>query len=151
MRHFAGLDDVVAASGEHLGTGDWVVVDQARIDGFAEATGDFQWIHTDPARAADGPYGATIAHGYLTLSLLPMLVGQLYRIDGARMGVNYGLDRVRFLNPVRVGSRVRADSELRSATPVGADAVQLAMRTTIEIEGQAKPACVADHLSRYYR
>ncbi len=150
MRIFAGLDDLLAASGEVLGPGEWFTVDQDRIDRFADATDDHQWIHVDPARAASGPYGATIAHGYLTLSLLPRLVGRLYRVDGVRMAVNYGLDRVRFPGPVPVGSRLRARSEIASCTRVDGGGVQLVLATEIEREGAGKPVCVARTVGRLY-
>ncbi|PXX70960.1 acyl dehydratase [Nocardia tenerifensis] len=110
---------------------------------FASATGDHQWIHTDAERAAAGPFGSTIAHGYLTLSLIPAFADQLFAVEGARMGVNYGTEKVRFPAPVPVGSRVRDSAELRTVAPT-ADGVRLTMRHTIEIDGSAKPACVAD-------
>jgi acyl dehydratase len=150
MRVFAGLDDLLAAAGDALGPGDWLAVEQERIDGFAAATDDHQWIHVDPERAATGPYGTTIAHGYLTLSLLPRLVAGLYRVDGVRMAVNYGLDRVRFPAPVPVGSRIRARSEITSVTPVDGRGVQLVLGTQIEREGAVKPVCVARTVSRLY-
>src|SRR4051812_17515001 len=118
MRTFTSAAEIHAAAGAELGTSDWLTVDQQRIDTFAEATGDFQWIHVDPDRAKDGPYGKTIAHGYLTLSLLPLLVGQIYSVENARMRVNYGLNKVRFVAPVPVGSRVRARSELLDVSDV---------------------------------
>ncbi|MDE2611850.1 MAG: MaoC family dehydratase, partial [Burkholderiales bacterium] len=117
MKHYAHLADLRALVGQEIGTSDWVTVDQARIDRFADATGDQQWIHVDPVRAAAGPYGATIAHGYLTLSLLPHLFESGFAIDDQRMAVNYGLNRVRFLTPVRSGSRVRGRFTLRSYEP----------------------------------
>ncbi len=141
----AGLE---ASVGTELGPTEWFTVDQARIDGFADATEDHQWIHVDPQRAAAGPFGTTVAHGFLTLSLIPYLAGQLRRSNGARMGVNYGLDRVRFPAPVPAGSRVRARSTLISCDRIGEDAAQLVNRVTIEVEGSAKPACVADTVSR---
>jgi acyl dehydratase len=143
----AGLEAIV---GTELGPTDWFTVDQARIDTFADATEDHQWIHVDPQRAAAGPFGKTVAHGFLTLSLIPHLAGQLRRSDGGRMGINYGLNRVRFPAPVPVGSRIRARSTLMSCDRVGDDAVQLVTQVTIEIEGNAKPACVADTVSRVY-
>ena len=126
-----------------------MTIEQARVDQFAEATGDHQWIHVDPERAAKGPFGAPIAHGYLTLSLLPVLVSQIYVVQ-ARMGINYGLNRVRFPAPVRVGSRVRATAQLKEVTEVDGG-VQLVTSTVIEIEDGAKPACVAETVSRYLR
>lgn len=149
MRTIANLDELKAAVGEHLGTSDWVVVDQARIDQFAEATGDHQWIHVDPEKAKDGPFGTTIAHGYLTLSIIPMLNWQAYKVEGVRMGVNYGLNKVRFTSPVPVGSRVRSSTELAEVTDVPGG-VQMVARVTVEIEGGEKPACVAETVSRLY-
>ena len=145
-----GIADLQAAVGTELGPTDWFTVDQSRIDAFADATEDHQWIHVDPQRAAAGPFGKTVAHGFLTLSLIPYLAGQLRRSDGARMGINYGLNRVRFPAPVAVGSRIRARSTLISCDRIGDDAAQLVNQVTIEIEGGAKPACVADTVSRVY-
>jgi acyl dehydratase len=147
-RVFTGADDLVGAVGERLGPSEWVLIEQKRIDLFAEATGDDQWIHVDRERAKSGPFGATIAHGYLTMSMLPILVRQLYRVEGVKMGVNYGSNRVRFINPVREGSHVRAATEIAAVEPIG-PAVQVTFRTTIEIEGEGKPACVAEHISRF--
>jgi acyl dehydratase len=132
-----------AAVGRPLGTSRWLAVEQERVDGFATVTGDDQWVHVDAARAADGPFGTTIAHGWLTLSLLPALAADVYRIDGAAMAVNYGADRVRFLSPVPVGSRVRAAAELVSLvrTDTGCRTV---FRLTGELDGGPRPACVAD-------
>jgi acyl dehydratase len=149
MRTFTGQDDLVKAVGETLGPGPWRTVEQSRVDTFADATDDHQWIHVDPVRAAQGPFGGPIAHGYLTLSLLPSLMRELYRADGMRMAVNYGLNRVRFPAPVPVGSRIRAVVEVASAEPVG-EGLQLVFRVTVEIEGGAKPACVAESVSRFY-
>jgi acyl dehydratase len=149
MRIFENLTELQAAVGEELGTSDWVEIDQARIDQFAEATGDHQWIHTDPEKAAAGPFGTTIAHGYLTLSLLPMLTWQSYKVEGVAGALNYGLDKVRFPNPVPVGSKVRSSSVLTSfdEIPGGGQAV---VTCTIEIEGVAKPACVAATIVRFF-
>lgn len=143
MRVFEGLDQVENAIGEHLGFSDWMEITQERVDAFAEATGDHQWIHVDPARAAEGPYGTTIAHGYLTLSLLPVLGAEVMDIRGFRMMINYGLGKVRFPAPVLVGSRIRAGVELASLerTPSGA---QLTSVVTIEVEGGGRPAMVAE-------
>lgn len=149
-RVFTSAEELTAAVGEQLGASDWLEVDQKRIDLFAEATGDHQWIHVDPERAASGPFGSTIAHGYLTLSLLPGLVPQVLRVDGARMGVNYGVNKVRFPAPVPVGSRVRARAQLTDVTPVGEDAVQVTAKVTVEREGGEKPVCVAETVSRYF-
>lgn len=146
MEILNGPDELAAAVGRHLGYSDWVTVDQSRIDLFAEATGDRQWIHVDPERAATGPFGSTIAHGYLTLSLIPMLVWQVYEVRGARMGVNYGSNKVRFPAPVPVGSRLRAGVELVSVAE-GGGGLQVVARVTVELEGGDKPACVAETVS----
>ena len=148
-RVFTSTDELVAAVGQELGVSDWLEIDQKRIDLFADATGDHQWIHVDPARAKDGPFGTTIAHGYLTLSLLPDLVPQIMRVEGVRMGVNYGVNKVRFPAPVPVGSRVRARAELVDVSETGGG-VQIAAKVTIEREGGDKPVCVAESLSRYF-
>jgi acyl dehydratase len=150
MEDFRSREELVASLGRELGPGEWLEIGQDRIDGFADVTGDHQWIHVDPERAASGPYGATVAHGFLTLSLVPLLLDGLRRISGARMGVNYGLERVRFPSAVRSGTRVRARSTLVDATDVGGDAVQLVTRVVIEVEGSEKPACVADVVTRAY-
>jgi len=149
MKHYAQLAELQALVGQDLGHSDWLTLDQARIDQFAQATGDHQWIHTDPARAAAGPFGATVAHGYLTLSLLPLLFESGFAIDDVRMGVNYGLNRVRFAAPVRAGSRLRGHFKLLSFEPLDGGA-QLTVQATIELEGAAKPACVAETVSRRY-
>jgi acyl dehydratase len=149
VREFADLDELREAVGQALGTSGWHVVDQARIDAFADATGDHQWIHVDPDRAASGPFGTTIAHGFLTLSLAPLLMGEIYAVGGVRMGVNYGLNRVRFPAPVPSGSRVRGSGELAEVTEVDGG-VQLVVRLTVEAEGVAKPVCVADSVVRLY-
>jgi acyl dehydratase len=149
MKVFTDLDGIRAAKGSVLGTSDWLTIDQTRIDRFADATGDHQWIHIDPGRAATGPFGATIAHGFLTLSLLPYFAVQNYRIEGARLSVNYGLNKVRFITPVRVGCRLRGITELTGVEDLDTGA-QLSFRTTIEIAGVEKPACVAETLSRQY-
>ncbi|TWS25030.1 MaoC family dehydratase [Tsukamurella sputi] len=146
MRVLNGLEELQAAVGEHLGYSDWIEIDQTRIDQFAEATGDHQWIHVDQEKAKAGPFGSTIAHGYLTLSLIPMLVWQIYTVEGTKMGVNYGANKVRFPSPVPVGSRVRAGVELVSVTP-GGGGQQVVARVTIEREGGDKPACVAETVS----
>jgi acyl dehydratase len=148
MRTFANLDELAAAKGEHLGTGDWVEITQDRINTFADATGDHQWIHVDTEKAKAGPFGTTIAHGYLTLSMIPMLGKDIYTVDGISMGINYGLGKVRFPAMVPVGSRVRAGAELVDVVdkPQGK---QVTVRTTIEIEGGDKPACVAETMALY--
>ncbi|MNO37832.1 putative enoyl-CoA hydratase 1 [compost metagenome] len=149
MRHtFSSAQALLAAEGLELGCSEWLTISQSRIDLFAEATGDHQWIHVDPERAANGPFGACIAHGYLTQSLVNLFLPQLLAIDNLAMGVNYGCDRVRFPAPVRVGSRVRGRGQILRAEPV-ADSVQLVVRVSVEIEGQARPGCVVDTISRY--
>lgn len=149
MRTFANLSELSAAVGQELGSSSWVTIEQSRIDQFAEATGDHQWIHVDPERAAAGPFGTTIAHGYLTLSLIPMLTWEIYEVHGISGALNYGLDKVRFPSPVPVGSRVRATAELTAfdAVPGGGQAI---VTTTIEIEGGSKPACVAATIVRFF-
>ncbi len=145
MRVFANLTELEAAKGEHLGYGDWHTVTQEQIDQFADATGDHQWIHVDTEKAAAGPFGTTIAHGYLTLSLLPVLIKDVYRVDGITMGINYGSNKVRFPATVPVGSRVRAGVELVDVLDAKLGK-QLVTRATVEIEGAGKPACVAETL-----
>ena len=139
---------LLEAVGTTLGTSDWVLIDQERINRFAEATGDDQWIHVDPVRAASGPFGATIAHGYLTMSLSNMLLPTLIDVQNISMGVNYGVNKVRFPAPVRVDSRVRATAELVEAEPVKGG-VQVVIRITMELEGSERPACVIDSVTRY--
>ncbi|MGB4137229.1 MAG: MaoC family dehydratase [Microbacterium sp.] len=146
MRIFHGIDELERAVGSHVGHSPWREITQERIDLFAAATDDHQWIHVDAERAATGPYGATIAHGFLTLSLVSAMVWEVYTVTGISAGINYGADRVRFPAPVRVGSRVRAGVELRSLTPISAG-YQLASTVTVELEGSAKPACVVESLS----
>lgn len=146
---FGSADEILAATGSRLGESDWLLIDQQRIDLFAEAVGDHQWIHVDPVRAAAGPFGACIAHGYLTLSLASYFLPQMVQINNMRMGVNYGCDKIRFPAAVRVGARLRAVGELIRAEPVG-DGVQATIRLTMEIEGEERPACVVDTISRYY-
>lgn len=148
-RVFGSLDELRAAVGEELGHSDWLEVDQKRIDLFAEATGDHQWIHVDQEKAKSGPFGTTIAHGYLTLSLLPALVPQLMRVDNVKMGINYGSNKVRFPSPVPVGSRVRATAKVAEVTEV-AGGVQLVTAVTVEREGGDKPVLVAETVTRFY-
>jgi acyl dehydratase len=145
MRVFTSFDEFAAHKGRHLGFGAWHTVDQDRIDAFAEATGDHQWIHVDPERAKEGPFGTTIAHGYLTLSMIPALAKDIFRLDGPTMMVNYGTEKVRFPSPVPVGSRVRVGAELVDVRDV-AQGTQVCVRYTVEVDGQAKPACVAESL-----
>ena len=139
-----------AAVGRSFGPTDWLLVDQKRIDLFADATGDHQWIHVDPERAARGPFGGTIAHGYLSLSLVNYFLPQLVRAEGMKHGVNYGCDRVRFPTALRAGSRLRGRAEILAVEELGEGAVQVKTRVTLEAEGVAKPVCVADTLSRLY-
>lgn len=147
-RIFMTVDDLKAAVGEQLGYTDWLEIDQKRIDLFAEATGDHQWIHVDPEKAARGPFGTTIAHGYLTLSLLPLFGPQLMAVEGVTMGINYGTNKVRFPAPVPVGSRVRATATIAAVDEVR-DGVQIVMAFTVEREGGDKPVCVAESVTRY--
>jgi len=149
MHRFAGPDQLRAAAGQHLGYTGWFAIDQDRINKFADATGDHQWIHVDPQRAAAGPFGATIAHGYLTLSLVPLISQQIYAVDGVKLVVNYGLDRVRFPTPVPVDSQVRGGVELISVSDVEGG-LQAAARVTIELQDSPKPCCVAETLARIY-
>jgi len=146
---FTSLDELRAAVGTDAFTSEWLTVDQKRIDQFADATSDHQWIHVDAEKAAAGPFGTTIAHGYLTLSLLPALFADLYRIAGTRMGVNYGLNKVRFPAPLPSGSRVRATARPLSVEDV-AGGVQITSQVTVEREGGDKPVCVAETVSRLY-
>ncbi|MEV7058749.1 MaoC family dehydratase [Streptomyces microflavus] len=146
---FTSAQELLDGVGEQLGHSDWLEVDQKRIDLFAEATGDHQWIHVDPERAAAGPFGTTIAHGYLTLSLLPALVPQVMRVENMKMGINYGTNKVRFPSTVPVGSRLRATAVLSSVEEAGGS-VQVTAVVTVEREGSEKPACVAESVSRYY-
>jgi acyl dehydratase len=147
---FASVAELRQAAGTDLGHSGWIEVDQKRIDQFADATGDHQWIHVDPERAKAGPFGTTIAHGYLTLSLIPALAAAVWSVGGARMSVNYGLNKVRFPAPLPVGSRVRAHLELLAIEDVPDNGVQLTTRVTVEREGGAKPVCVAETVSRVY-
>jgi acyl dehydratase len=149
MDTLKGIDGVRAMAGKELGASDWLEITQDRIDTFADATGDHQWIHVDRERAKAGPFGTTIAHGFLTLSLIPALAGSLTKVEGVRMGINYGLNKVRFPSPVKVDSRVRAVSKNLSVEDVEGG-LQVVNQVTIEIEGQDKPACVAETVSRFY-
>lgn len=142
------VEELSGRVGGEIGVGEWVRISQDRIDGFADATGDHQWIHVDEEKARAGPFASTIAHGFLTLSLIPAIAPSL-DVPGVKMAINYGLDRVRFITPVPVGSRVRARSALRDVREV-AGGVQVKTEVTIELEGSEKPACVAETLSRLY-
>ena len=135
--------------GKQLGVSEWLEIDQARIDTFADATGDHQWIHVDPERAKDGAFGSTIAHGYLTLSLVNKFLPEIIDVRGISMGVNYGSDRLRFPAPVPVGARIRGSAELIKVEDVKGNAVQSTVRVTVEIEGSDRPACIIDTISRY--
>ncbi len=146
---FESPAELAGAVGRHLGYSDWLEITQQRIDLFADATGDHQWIHVDPERAKTGPFGATIAHGYLTLSLVNMLLPSIVEVRNISMGVNYGADKVRFPAPVPVGSRIRAGGELVAAEEVKGG-VQATIRVTVEIEGKDRPGCVVDTISRFY-
>jgi acyl dehydratase len=153
MPDFTSADEIKAAVGTHLGFSDWLEIDQARIDKFADATGDHQWIHVDPERAKDGPFGTTIAHGYLTLSITNMFLPQLVTVSTAKMGINYGANKVRFPAPVPVGSRIRVGGEVMEAEDV-AGGVQVIVRLTVEVDGPDgksgdRPACVVDSISRW--
>jgi acyl dehydratase len=146
---FESVDALKEVVGQHLGYSAWMEITQDRVNRFADATDDHQFIHVDPGAAADSPFGGTIAHGYLTLSLVVPLVSQIYGVDGVRMGVNYGTNKVRFPAPVPVGSNIRAGADLKSVTDVPGG-VQVELIVTIEVEGGAKPACVAETVSRLY-
>ena len=148
MRTFRGVEELRAAIGEDLGTSSWITVDQKRIDLFADATDDHQWIHVDPERATEGPFGRTVAHGFLTVALLPAFGWDTFTVEGVAMTVNYGLNKVRFPSPVPVGSRVRGRSRLVDVIDVPGG-VQASIGGTVEIEGWPKPACVAEVILRY--
>ena len=150
MRRFDTLNDLVACVGQEVAVSDWVTVTQQQVNLFAEATGDHQWIHVDVERARAGPFGAPIAHGFLTLSLLPVFFDTAFEIGQAGMGVNYGLNKVRFTAPVPVGSRLRGRMTLLSATPIEDNGLQMAWNVAIEREGADKPVCVAEALVRRY-
>lgn len=146
---FKHPSELLQAEGRQLGASDWLTVDQDRINLFADATGDHQWIHVDPERAKSGPFGATIAHGYLSLSLVNLFLPQIVDVQGISMGVNYGCDKVRFPAPAKVGSRLRGVGELVKAEEVKGG-IQAVIRITVEIEGSDRPACVVDTISRYF-
>jgi acyl dehydratase len=149
MRTFESVADLAAAQGQTIGESSWVTITQEDVNKFADATGDHQWIHVDPERAAKGPFGKTIAHGFMTLSLLPRLMHEMYTVNGIKLAVNYGLNKVRFPAPVPVGSKVRAKSSLVGVEDLGNGAVQATVSSTVEIEGSPKPACVAESIVRY--
>jgi acyl dehydratase len=150
MRVVHGLEQLRSLAGEELGVSAWLEVTQDRVDRFAEATGDDYWIHTDPGRAqAASPFGTTVAHGYLTLSLVTFLSRQIMRVEDCGTAINYGVDRVRFVNPVRIGSRVRARQTILSITPLKERGVKVANEVVVEIDGEKKPACIARTLTLY--
>ncbi len=150
MKTFQTLSELAACAGQEVAVSDWITITQQQIKLFADATGDHQWIHVDPEKAAAGPFGATIAHGFLTLSLLPVFFESSFEIASSRMGVNYGLNKVRFMAPVPVGSRLRGRMKLLGAVPIDNGGMQMAWEVTVEREGSAKPVCVAESLVRYY-
>jgi acyl dehydratase len=145
----SNIDEFSKLTGQHLGYSDWHVIDQAQIDLFADATGDHQWIHVDPERAAAGPFGTTIAHGYLTLSIIPAILHEVIRVEGITFGVNYGCNKVRFPSPVKVGSKLRLGVTVASVDSVGHDAAQVVLDISVETEGSDKPSCVAQVVYRY--
>ncbi|ROZ89231.1 MaoC family dehydratase [Gordonia sp. OPL2] len=145
QRTFTSVDEMKAAIGEDLGSGEWLEITQDRVNAFADATGDHQWIHVDPERAKDGPFGAPIAHGFLTLSLLPVLAGSIFTVEGPKLVINYGMNKVRFPSPVPVGSRIRANAVITSVEETGSG-VNMVVKNTVEIEGAEKPACVAENV-----
>jgi len=150
MKVITSVDDAIEAVGCELGVSEWLEVEQDRIDTFADATGDHQWIHVDPPRAqAESPYGTTIAHGLLTLSLIPALSKQCFVVENAKMGINYGFNKVRFVTPVPAGSRLRVRSQLAEVDPVNDITVHLTVRHTVEMDGNDKPAAVAEMIGRY--
>lgn len=150
MKTFHSYSEVLACIGQEVAVSDWITITQAQVQMFADATGDQQWIHTDPERAAQGPFGAPIAHGFLTLSLLPQFFENTFEIQASKMGVNYGLNRVRFMAPVPVGSRLRARMTLQAAERIAPEGVQMTWLVTVEREGSDKPVCVAESLARSF-
>jgi acyl dehydratase len=150
MRTFDTLDEIDALVGQAVATSDWVTITQEQVNRFAEATGDHQWIHVDVERAKAGPFGAPIAHGFLTLSLLPVFFESAMQVRASRMGVNYGLNRVRFTSPVPVGSRLRAHMTLQACEPIDHGGRQMTWAVTVEREGVEKPVCLAESLVRHY-
>ncbi|MGC1174986.1 MaoC family dehydratase [Polaromonas sp.] len=150
MKTFQTLSELAACVGQEVAVSDWLTITQAQVNLFAEATGDHQWIHVDPEKAKAGPFGGPIAHGFLTLALLPKFFESSFEIVQSRMGVNYGLNKVRFMAPVPVGSRLRARMKLLACEPIDNEGVQMAWEVTVEREGAAKPVCVAESLVRRY-
>lgn len=150
MKTFQTLSELAACTGQEVAVSEWFTITQQQVNLFAEATGDHQWIHVDPEKAAAGPFGGPIAHGFLTLSLLPRFFESSFEIIGSRVGVNYGLNKVRFTAPVPVGSRLRARMKLLAAEPIDNAGMQMTWEVTVEREGSAKPVCVAESLVRRY-
>ncbi|MFM6985176.1 MAG: MaoC family dehydratase [Hydrogenophaga sp.] len=151
MKTFETWDELSACVGQVVAVSDWISITQDQVNRFADATGDHQWIHVDPEKARHGPFGATVAHGFLTLSLLPRFFESSFTVRGSRLGVNYGLNKVRFTAPVPVGSRLRAHMTLLSVEPVPGEGLQMVWQVQIEREGSDKPVCVAESLIRHYR
>jgi acyl dehydratase len=147
---FNSIDEILAAVGKPLGESEWMTVTQERINQFADATDDHQWIHVDPVKAKEGPFGAPIAHGYLTLSLVSRFLPQILEVRGMKMGVNYGCNKVRFPSAVKAGAKIRGKGEMVAAEKTPDGGVQAMIRVTVEVKDQAKPGCVADTISRYY-
>jgi acyl dehydratase len=150
MKTFETLAELAACQGQEVAVSDWIEVTQERVNQFAQATGDHQWIHVDPERAKAGPFGAPIAHGFLTLSMLPVFFEKSFKVTQTRMGVNYGLNKVRFTSPVPVGSRLRARMTLLQAQPIDNEGLQMTWAVSVEREGADKPVCVAESLTRIY-
>ncbi|RWU18934.1 dehydratase [Pseudomonas alkylphenolica] len=150
MKSYETLAELQGLVGEVVGTSDWISIDQQRINTFAQATGDHQWIHVDPQRAASGPFGKPIAHGFLTLSLLPTFMTNAFELRDVKMGVNYGMNKVRFVQPVPVDSRLRAHFKVQSWEPLEGNGAQVTYEMTVEIEGASKPACVAETILRVF-
>ena len=150
MKTFQTIADLAACVGQEVAVSEWLQITQHQVNLFAEATGDHQWIHVDPEKAAKGPFGGPIAHGFLTLSLIPKFFESSFKIVGSRMGVNYGLNKVRFTSPVPVGCRLRARMKLLASLPIDNDGVQMTWEVTVEREGSDKPVCVAESLVRRY-
>ena len=150
MKTFQTIADLAACIGQVVAVSDWTTITQQQVNMFADATDDHQWIHVDPEKAAAGPFGGPIAHGFLTLSLLPKFFESSFEIVGSRMGVNYGLNKVRFMAPVPVGSRLRASMKLLASEPIDNNGVQMTWEVTVEREGSGKPVCVAESLVRRY-
>ena len=150
MKTFETIADLAALQGKEVATSPWLTITQQQVNLFADATGDHQWIHIDPEKAKSGPFGVPIAHGFLTLSLIPQFFASAFKVSASRMGVNYGLNKVRFTSPVPVGSRLRARMKLLAVQPIGAGGTQFTWEVMVEREGETKPACIAESLVRLY-